>query len=243
MKRKVDLFCRILVIFIVIMLTVTCVSAQMKNTAVPVSNSEPAMKKTEGADSDFWNVIYNRRSVRKFKTDAIPEADIRKIIDAARMSPTSGNQQPWKFLVIRDKKLITQMMEACIKESLTRYDANPNANETRDQFKDRISRTLASGYFSAPVFIVVLTDNNSTYPDYNHWDGPLAAGYLMLAARALGYGTVFITDAIPENVTKEVLQIPDTYTRVCITPLGIPVEWPATPPKKDLKDMIFFDKL
>jgi len=243
MKRKVDLFCRILVIFIVIMLTVTCVSAQMKNTAVPVSNSKPAMKKTEGADSDFWNVIYNRRSVRKFKTDAIPEADIRKIIDAARMSPTSGNQQPWKFLVIRDKKLILQMMEACIKESLTRYDANPNANETRDQFKDRISRTLASGYFSAPVFIVVLTDNNSTYPDYNHWDGPLAAGYLMLAARALGYGTVFITDAIPENVTKEVLQIPDTYTRVCITPLGIPVEWPATPPKKDLKDMIFFDKL
>lgn len=225
------------------MLTGTGVSAQMKSTAVPVSNSKPAMKKAEGAESDFWNVIYNRRSVRKFKADAIPEADIRKIIDAARMSPTSGNQQPWKFLVISDKKLINQMMEACIKESLARYDANPNANETRDLFKDRISSTLASGYFSAPVFIVVLTDNNSTYPDYNHWDGPLAAGYLMLAARALGYGTVFITDAIPENVTKEVLQIPDTYTRVCITPLGIPVEWPATPPKKDLKDMIFFDKL
>jgi len=243
MKRKVAVFYRILVIFIVTLLTGTCVSAQMKSTAVPVSNSKPAMKESTGDQSDFWNVIYNRRSVRKFKADAIPEADIRKIIDAARMSPTSGNQQPWKFLVIRDKKLILQMMEACIKESLTRYDANPNANETRDQFKDRISRTLASGYFSAPVFIVVLTDNNSTYPDYNHWDGPLAAGYLMLAARALGYGTVFITDAIPENVTKEVLQIPDTYTRVCITPLGIPVEWPATPPKKDLKDMIFFDKL
>ena len=243
MKRKVAVFYRILVIFIVTLLTGTCVSAQMKSTAVPVSNSKPAMKESTGDQSDFWNVIYNRRSVRKFKADAIPEADIRKIIDAARMSPTSGNQQPWKFLVIRDKKLILQMMEACIKESLTRYDANPNANETRDQFKDRISRTLASGYFSAPVFIVVLTDNNSTYPEYNHWDGPLAAGYLMLAARALGYGTVFITDAIPENVTKEVLQIPDTYTRVCITPLGIPVEWPATPPKKDLKDMIFFDKL
>jgi len=243
MKRKVAVFYRILVIFIVTLLTGTCVSAQMKSTAVPVSNSKPAMKESTGDQSDFWNVIYNRRSVRKFKADAIPEADIRKIIDAARMSPTSGNQQPWKFLVIRDKKLILQMMEACIKESLTRYDANPNANERRDQFKDRISRTLASGYFSAPVFIVVLTDNNSTYPEYNHWDGPLAAGYLMLAARALGYGTVFITDAIPENVTKEVLQIPDTYTRVCITPLGIPVEWPATPPKKDLKDMIFFDKL
>jgi nitroreductase len=65
----------------------------------------------------------------------------------------------------------------------------------------------------------------------------------MLAARALGYGTVFITDAIPRNVTKEVLQIPDTYTRVCITPLGVPFEWPATPPKKELNGMIYFDKL
>jgi nitroreductase len=105
------------------------------------------------------------------------------------------------------------------------------------------TKTLSTGYFSAPVFIVVLTDNNSKYPDYNHWDGPLAAGYLMLAARALGYGTVFITDAIPENVTKAVLQIPDNYTRVCITPLGVPSEWPATPLKKDLNELISFDKL
>jgi nitroreductase len=60
----------------------------------------------------------------------------------------------------------------------------------------------------------------------------------MLAARALGYGTVFITDAIPESVTNEVLQIPDHYTRVCITPLGIPVKWPATPEKKKLEFII-----
>lgn len=93
------------------------------------------------------------------------------------------------------------------------------------------------------LIIVILTDNFSTYPDYNHWDGPLAAGYLMLAARALGYGTVFITDAISGKVTTDVLGIPDKYTRVCITPLGIPVEWPATPQKKDLKEFFFFDKL
>jgi nitroreductase len=86
-------------------------------------------------------------------------------------------------------------------------------------------------------------DNNSMYPDYNKWDGPLAAGYLMLAARALSYGTVFITDAIPESGTKEVLQIPDAYTRVCITPLGIPSEWPATPVKKKLDEFIIYEHL
>ena len=158
------------------------------------------------------------------------------------MAPTSGNQQPWKFLVIRDKNKINQMKEACIKGSLDRFDKNSNNAETRDQFLKRITERI-DGYFSAPVYIVVLTDNNSTYPDYNHFDGPLAAGYLMLAARALGYGTVFITDAISENITKEVLQIPDRYTRVCITPLGVPEVWPDTPEKKKLEEMISYEKL
>jgi nitroreductase len=193
-------------------------------------------------EANIWNVIQNRRSVREFKSDSIPEKDIIRIIDAARMAPTSGNQQPWKFLVIRDKNKINQMKEACIKRALDRFDKNTNNKETKEQFTEKITKRLSAGYFSAPVFIVVLTDNNSKYPDYNHWDGPLAGGYLMLAARALGYGTVFITDAIPESVTNEVLQIPGNYTRVCITPLGVPVEWPATPEKKKLEELIVKEK-
>ncbi|WP_324292467.1 nitroreductase family protein [uncultured Draconibacterium sp.] len=85
---------------------------------------------------------------------------------------------------------------------------------------------MSKGYLSAPAYIVVLTDNNSTYPQYNHWDGPLAAANLMLAARALGYGTVHITDSFSEEITRKVFNIPDHFTRVCFTPVGVPVEWP-----------------
>jgi len=90
--------------------------------------------------------------------------------------------------------------------------------------------------------VVILTDGQSRYPAYNHWDGPMAAGYLMLAARALGYGTVFITDSIPAEVTKSVLNIPDQFTRVCITPLGVPVAWPDSPEKKSLGELVVFDR-
>ena len=62
-------------------------------------------------EENIWNVIQNRRSVREFKSDSIPEKDIIRIIDAARMAPTSGNQQPWKFLVIKDKNKINQMKQ------------------------------------------------------------------------------------------------------------------------------------
>ena len=195
-----------------------------------------------GPAANIWEVFQQRRSVRKFRPDAVPEADIKKMIDAARLAPTSGNQQPWKFLVIRDRDKINRMKEACVQKTLRQFDSGSDKKTSREQFESSV-RNQFSGYFSAPVYIVVLTDNRSPYPDYCHWDGPMAAGYLMLAARALGYGTVFITDSIPDSVTKEVLHIPDTYTRVCITPVGIPVEWPESSSKKALDQFIAYEAL
>ena len=180
---------------------VSLLSAQMEpKAAVSVPADTKNIMKQE---SDIWDVFKDRRSVRKFTSDSVPEADILKIIDAARMAPTSGNQRPWKFLVVRDKNKINQMKESCIKSSLLRYESNTQKDLTKEQYEEKV-RTRLDNYFSAPVYIIILTDNKSMYPDYNHWDGPLAAGYLMLAARALGYGTVFITDVIPESVTKKV---------------------------------------
>ena len=84
--------------------SVTCAAKHCENIACKETN--------------IWNVIQNRRSVRKFKSDSIPEKDILRIIDAARMAPTSGNQQPWKFLIIRDRNKINLIKDACIKEAL-----------------------------------------------------------------------------------------------------------------------------
>lgn len=226
-----------LILFVVIS---TVASAQI-NPIDAITGETNRCENPDCKESNIWNVIHSRRSVRKFKPDTIPAKDIVRILDAARLAPTSGNQQPWKFLVIRDRAVINQMKEACIKESMDYYDSQKDNKQPRTEFEQK-ARQVFTDYCSAPVYIVVLTDNNSVYPTYNHWDGPLAAGYLMLAARSLGYGTVFITDAISEKVTKEVLQIPDTYTRVCITPLGIPVEWPQSPEKKKLEEFIVWDK-
>jgi len=200
-----------------------------------------AAEDATAGDVNIWDVFPKRRAVRNFKPYVVPEKDILKILDAARSAPTSGNQQPWKFLVIRDKGKIDQLKEACIKDALEKF-YKPSQTQTKEQFEEKL-RSMMHGYFTATVYIIVLTDNNSKYPTYNHWDGPLAAGYLMLAARALGYGTVHVTDSIPDSVTKDVFNIPDHYTRVCITPVGVPAEWPESPPKKDLKEFIAYESL
>ena len=190
---------------------------------------------TDSQAPDFFEVVRSRRSVRKFKRDPVPEEHLRQILDAARLAPTSGNQQPWKFLVVRDRVLLDRLKDVCIEQSLAARRAR--LGEVTAEQTAAVTQSYED-YLSAPVYVVVLTDNESRYPTYNHWDGPLAAGYLMLAARALGYGTVFITDSIPDQITRQIFEIPDRYTRVRITPIGVPDSWPDSPTKKNLDEFI-----
>lgn len=190
----------------------------------------------------LFDIFKRRRSVRKFKSTPVPEEHIMRILDVARSAPTAGNQQPWKFLVIRDREKLDRLKEESVLATLEyikkREDFDPTKlNETREE----ISRMYAD-YLSAPVYIAVLVDSDSKYPSYNIYDGSLAAGYLMIAARALGYGTVFITDTFPYEIVKKVFDIPDNYERICLTPVGVPEKWPESPEKKPLEEFVVFEK-
>ena len=216
----------------------------MLGAGISVFSIPSISQEKEGTTQDemsVFEVIQKRRSVRSYKSIPVPEEHITKILDAARMAPTAGNQQPWKFLVVRDRTKIDELMSACITTSSEAYKnrQNPPAEELA-KYEAKIKAYLQN-IFKAPVFIVVLVDMQSKWPSYNQFDGTLAAGYLMLSARALGYGTVFFTDTITDQVTKQVFGIPDRYRRICITPVGIPEEWPETPAKKKLEELVVYD--
>lgn len=102
------------------------------------------------SEDSFWEVVKNRRSVRAFKSDPVPESDIEKIIDAARMAPTSGNQQPWKFLVITDKKKIEALKTAKLKEAeaYLKDSKKLEGAELKKQLKE-FRDQLTKGYLSA----------------------------------------------------------------------------------------------
>jgi nitroreductase len=194
--------------------------------------------RVSAAEEDLLGLFGKRQSVRRYKSDPVPEEHLRRILDAARRAPTSGNQQPWRFLVVRDQARIERMRVRCLELAMARFEGQ--APEERAARTKQMREAMA-GYFSAPVYVVVLTDSQSAYPSYNPQDGALAAGYLCLAARALGYGTVYITDAIPEAVTREVLAIPERYQRTCITPIGVPEAWPAPKSKKELSELVTYE--
>ena len=175
-------------------------------------------------EHNIFSAAKNRRSVRKFKSTPVPKEHLTKILEAANYAPCPRNRQAWKFIVVQDRKTLDEIKEACIKAS---------GEKTRQYFTD---------YLSAPVYVVVAAYTKTRNPPNDFIAGALAAENLMLAARALGYGTVFCVNSIPEGVTQQILNIPDDYKRVCITPIGIPAEWPQPPKKKNLSDVVVYEK-
>jgi nitroreductase len=190
----------------------------------------------------FFETVAGRRSVRSFRSDEVSDAHLLKILDAARMAASSGNQQPWKFLVIREQIKKDALKKACLEQGLARIQAGAGLNEAEKRGKVNKLQEYYDTIFTAPLFVVILVDRQSAYPDYNRFDGPMAAANLFLAARALGYGTVFYTDTISAEVTRKVLRIPERYEQVCITPIGVPSAWPKTPAKKELAEFIVYER-
>jgi nitroreductase/NAD-dependent dihydropyrimidine dehydrogenase PreA subunit len=95
---------------------------------------------------DTWNeverVVYTRRTVRNYADKPVPEPLIRRVLEAGRASPTSGNCQAWQFVVITDKQLIAEMDKA----SLEAYDNFFKAYMDEEGWKE-----LAVQYLDSPI--------------------------------------------------------------------------------------------
>lgn len=161
-----------------------------------------------------------------------------RILDAARMAASSGNQQPWVFLVIQDPERIARVRRLGMAELMERAREHPDTiSEALDEFRVQ-TETYHDGIFAAPILIAVLADKEAKYPGYLVHDGPLAVANLMLAARALGYGTVYGTDFVPARAQRGALGIPDRCELTCTIVLGVPKEWPAPPEYKGLDSFV-----
>lgn len=215
------------------------VSAQGRSADAPTTPIDP---------DAFLAVFQKRQTVRRYKSDPVPKEHIEKILDAARRGPTCMNQQPWKFLVIQDKAKIEAMKKRTFDSLSRRFEEfaakNKDLKPEELQRRKADSFRFTEGYFTAPVYVAILVDSESPCSGYalKH-DGPIAAAYLMLAARAFGYGTAYLTDGISEQVTREVLAIPARYARICITPIGIPDRWPKPTSKRKLEEVVAYETL
>jgi nitroreductase len=129
------------------------------------------------AMNEVIKTIYTRRSVRKYKSKAVPKAIIEQIIDAGRMAPSAMNSQPWKFLVLTDKQIIQTLSKETAKAAAVHFPLLHGVNMVTS--KDII-------FHGAPVVIFLAASAKNTWAPL---DIGMCAQNMMLAAKSLGLET------------------------------------------------------
>ena len=148
---------------------------------------------------DTLTAIHTRRSVRAFSPDPVSEADLQTLLEAAMMAPSAGNAQPWAFLVVTDPALLERVPSV-----------NPYAR-------------MAS---KAPLAILVCGDMAAEkYPGFWVQDCSAATQNLMLAARAIGLGSVWTgIHPMEDRVTKarDLFRLPERLIPLGLVVVGLP---------------------
>jgi len=151
--------------------------------------------------------ILTRRSIRRFQDKKVSEKDVETIIKAGMNAPSAGNERPWHFIFIRERKTLDRIA-----------DVHPYAQMLRE----------------AQLAIVTCYDIKLvTHEGYADQDCALASLNMMLCAHALGLGSVYVgvhPRKEREDSLREVLGIPDNVTPFNIIPIGYPAE---TKPEED----------
>lgn len=60
---------------------------------------------------EFMDLVLKRRSIRKYKPDPIPEEKLKYVLDTARIAPSWGNRQCWKYIIVTDEALRKKIIE------------------------------------------------------------------------------------------------------------------------------------
>lgn len=177
----------------------------------------------------FIDLVKHRRSVRKYSSNPVAKELIEQCIEAARLSPSACNAQPWKFIVVDDALL----KDKVAKET---YGVLDSFNKFTQQ---------------APVIIVIVSENPNVTSrmgtfikkiEFPLIDIGIAAEHFCLQATELGLGTCMI-GWFNEKSIKELLKIPKQRKVALVITLGYPIEDKIIPKKrKDLSTICSFNK-
>ena len=175
---------------------------------------------------EFMEIVRRRRSIRKYKPDPVPEEKLKYVLEAARLAPSWGNRQCWKYIIVTDETLRKKVTE--------RGSPPPPPAEGRPMRP----RDWAA---QAPIIIVGCADptksGNKEEKQYYLLDMGISMEHIMLAAAEQGLGTCWIGGGFDETVVKEALGIPEEIRVVALTPLGYPDEVTEPRGRKSLEEI------
>lgn len=200
---------------------------------------------------ELLEAIQSRRSIRKFKPDAIPEEYISQLIEAGRLAPSGTNLQPTRYVVIKSEESKAKLKEctplpfvssapaviACCIDTQSIISTGDRIKELRE----------AEAFVGTP-----LDKENKDSEDYNknrkamdaaaiksylNLNAAIAIDHITLRAVDLGLGSCWIM-MFDKEKTKEILELDDRYDVVALLPIGYPDQDPKQRPRLDIQEVL-----
>jgi nitroreductase len=179
---------------------------------------------------EVMEAVRKRRSIRAYQPTPVEQDSLDKILEAGCLAPSWANTQTWRFIVVRNVKAKTDLADA----------ANPPGSRNNVVMKQ------------APVVIAACAELNragfregkAVTDKEGYWfmfDVALALENMVLEAEELGVGTLYI-GAFDAKKAGNVLSIPEGYVCVALLPLGYAAEQPEARLRKQLSEIVFYDK-
>jgi nitroreductase len=166
---------------------------------------------------ELKEVIKNRKSIRDYEDKPIPEDKLLRVLEAARLAPSGGNRQEWKFIIVRDSQRRQKLAQAA--EGQTFVGKAP---------------VVIAAVATQPIPMMICG-----VPAYAV-DLSIAVDHLTLAAVDEGLGTCWI-GAFSQEATRKILNVPAKYKIVVLMPLGFPQEPGRPKNRKPLNEIICYE--
>jgi len=164
---------------------------------------------------DLMEIIKTRRSIRRFKDQSVDDEIIKDIINMGTWAPSGLNNQPWKFVIIKDEEL-----------------------------KNKIAQQTKYSYIiqNAPVCIAVFLDNNQSY---NRVKDIQAIGAciqnMLLTIHSFGLGGVWLGEILNKREEVEkILNVPSELELMAVVAFGYPAESGGKGSRKKLEEVILY---
>jgi nitroreductase len=194
-----------------------------------------------------------RRSIRRFRSDPVPEALLSEILEAARLAPSAGNVQPWAFLVVRDVAIKEQLKHICLEQKFVAEAPLVILCCADLESYSKKARLLRYQEYVASGTLATLSGRYAD-PNYMRAQPPpeeavlrtkviantfIAITHMILMASAVGLSTCWVGGFDDTANISHLFGLRETLIPVAVIPVGYADSpWPPPRPRRSLEEIL-----
>jgi nitroreductase len=178
--------------------------------------------------AEFAELLKTRRSVRSYQDRDVPADLVMELIRESAMAPSSGNGQPWKFVIVNDRAVMKRISDESKKNLLAAIAADPNAPSKN--YAGVLGNPGFNVFYDAPCLVILVGPKGYRSLAV---DLALCASYFMLAAADRGLGTCWINlgSDVRDPALRAELGLDDGLAIIAPIIVGWPKMVPTAPPR------------